>query len=864
MPNLRPAALLFAGLLAVMPVAAANELATINAFEALLSLPQTQPEEGQWGHRAPPGFDSEDEADLIRWLAKQKKAGADFGALRHAGTMLHHAIRGGLDRTALWLLANGADPLLAGERDALELTVTYRRWSVFEALIKQPAVIAPERSAALGAAWRAALAPAKDDAVGRLLARRLPLPVGAEAKVLLDEALRQRNMKLVLALTAPPGTPPGAGEKSTPAADVETADARLPQPILPDLVAGVRSQAELDALWKLKLRRPFDDAVFCRRLVLAALSGPATPAVRRTLFDRLPAAALQGALADSKVLSGWLRWTTQLSGADADWAFAQLGELPRRQPEALLEAMIKDRGWYGNDGADSKPAAAWGRLLAALRAPLPAAVQGKLWMFVPPAHRARLLALAYQPSREELATWLERSNAQEIRQHWPPLKAARPELGASIHQSLLLPYSLDAGACNDAGIAAEVLDKAKLLLAGGAQPAAPVALDAGCLGETPPALLAALQQAGLIQPAPAREARRFVAEAAACQFRPSPAWRRALAGPRSLGENDRPPMGDSARPTIGEVPLDAIEPVALPGDSECALLVYGGSAGGRISFDEDGFTGPQHFSPCADGQYASALWRLEGDRLQVAMQGEDLPAIDGLQFLRDTKTGRQFMLVGGQPLGGCGTQTPPALLTIERPAGQPATLRVLPRQDPVMQAFLRQCKPSTFTECFAGPPVPAADAAPRSYPGSPGLGYFADRHWDAERRAFIDAVLAFDQEQLRNLKAAGIFGHWVTDAIRAVSAAKLPLEQKRRRTAWLFRDPVLLARALEREMLLGLIDWLPREDWGPLIKAGAGAKWQLDELRRAALKQDKLALACRFSVALQQPCRGKDDEDALR
>jgi hypothetical protein len=49
-------------LLLARPACAAENQATIAAVEALLSLPQTQPPEGGWEHRAPPGFVVDEEA----------------------------------------------------------------------------------------------------------------------------------------------------------------------------------------------------------------------------------------------------------------------------------------------------------------------------------------------------------------------------------------------------------------------------------------------------------------------------------------------------------------------------------------------------------------------------------------------------------------------------------------------------------------------------------------------------------------------------------------------------------------------------------------------------------------------------------
>ncbi len=67
----------------------------------LFSMPQLQPE-GSERVEPPKGFGSAEvsEEDLVRYLAAQKRLGADLNAYRHLGTPLHHAIRGGLHDTA--------------------------------------------------------------------------------------------------------------------------------------------------------------------------------------------------------------------------------------------------------------------------------------------------------------------------------------------------------------------------------------------------------------------------------------------------------------------------------------------------------------------------------------------------------------------------------------------------------------------------------------------------------------------------------------------------------------------------------------------------------------------------------------------
>ncbi len=108
--------------------------ATDDAFGALLAMPGAQPKEGGW---IVPQEAAKDETELVARLQELKKAGARFDAVRHGGTLLAHAIRAGKDRTALWLLRNGADPrkvLAKGDENADDLARRYQRTSVVAVL----------------------------------------------------------------------------------------------------------------------------------------------------------------------------------------------------------------------------------------------------------------------------------------------------------------------------------------------------------------------------------------------------------------------------------------------------------------------------------------------------------------------------------------------------------------------------------------------------------------------------------------------------------------------------------------------------------------------------------------------------------
>ena len=122
--------------------------ATDDAFAALLAMPGAAQQRGYWEHiEAPADFSGETENDLIAYLGKTQKAGADFNAYRHFGTLLHHAIRDGQMKTAFWLLAHGADPrktLKGGADDALALAERYKRNALIKLLRGKYEMTLPE------------------------------------------------------------------------------------------------------------------------------------------------------------------------------------------------------------------------------------------------------------------------------------------------------------------------------------------------------------------------------------------------------------------------------------------------------------------------------------------------------------------------------------------------------------------------------------------------------------------------------------------------------------------------------------------------------------------------------------------------
>jgi hypothetical protein len=838
--------LLFACCLALLPVlsAAAGD-PTDDAFDALLSLPQAQPEQGEWNHAVPEGFDGHDgdEAALIAWLAACREEGADFGELRHQGSLLHHAIRAGLDRTALWLLAHGANPLqplgdAPGGADALTIALQYRRTAVVDALLKRRDVRAPARRATLAGLWQAIPDSDGEATVDHLLTLKLPLPEGKDAQTLLRTALARRWYALALELTAQgvdrldseQPQAQGTGGALAAADVLETLDTRVQQPLFGFYAVQPADQAEVDRIWALKVRKPLTDAAFVHGLVLALLDAPRPSPVRVNGLRHLPPATLSAALSDPQLFRRWVRWSSTLAPADGEWAFTALGALPRERPAETVQAMLDGASWFREQPADGSLGQAWRRVIATLPEPLPDDVHGKLWMFVPEAQRNELLAKSYEPGDEELYDWLQSDTVERIRAQWPKLKAARPALAGHIHADLLH------GCLPDAryptwGLDGATVAKAQALLDDGAHPDAPLTLDANCRNGTAAATLSALEHMGIVQPAAAVAPDRFRSVANDCRFDANAIWRAALFD----------------APQVGGLDADGAQLLALPGSDQCGLLLWGGSFGGRTFFTEDDFTGTQTFSPCTDGESAAELWRIVDGRLQRSDLHELTP-IGGATALIDTRDGTPLLRTGGISLGGCG-ETPTNLLAWNE-TGAAVPLRSLPREDARVQAYYSHCAAAVARTQEPPAECQSADGWALS------LRDFLDRHWGAERQRYLDAVLALDSTALIELRRQPTPPHWTRDAILAVSTAPLPLADKRARTAWLFRE-AHLAQAVDYDSARALRPWLPAEDWTPVLRALDG-KTELLQMLYDDVEQEggNAALSCRLAKALKRRCRG--------
>lgn len=702
-----------------------------DAFAALLSIPQAAPLDGSWGVQAPPGFAAEDDAGLLAWLRQQKRV--NNKAYRYDGTLLHHAIRAGFEKTAVWLLEQGADPNLrvlnmnGGASDALWLAIEYGRWSVFDALLQKPGLQRRVEH------WKPALGSADAGASAHLLSSRFPLPQGQTGQCVLERALNGGLWQLALALperqslrlrrnqladmAAPLGGfqflcldpeedaryPASHPFSSYNPSELEAVDARLATPLLPWLLPSLGSPADVDRLFQLKLRQPFDDVRFTRRVVTSILGASLPKGVARSALERLPRAALGQALDDDEVLRRWFAWAHGRAPQGFAWALTiPAPSSMQTRSTAVFAGMLSIRQKWGHADAPAR----WVPLLQLLHTPLQAALPAELLEEVAPEGWPALFALGYHPTASEIANWLATAQLAQLTSAWPQLLALQPTLRDTAIASALSPVL--AAHCSEL-LTARHVDKVMYLLQHGARVQKGLPLCASSRLQQP-ALYARLTEQGIVRPFVASRAgkARLVPTTLNCRLHLDAGLRKALLASASTAASN------------GDITLERVLAIDIPGEQDCALLLSGDSMSTYDAMvgekdDPGSFTSGPMPSPrpsCPDPAYRYELWHMHQGRLQrQALENNDARLPDIQMPLRDTRSGKRYYLAA-QYYSMCG-QPSARLLTWGQKDGVPA-LREVPASDPVFVDLLEACAPDDETGCasLASHTVTPADNFP--------------------------------------------------------------------------------------------------------------------------------------------------------
>lgn len=282
-----------------------------------------------------------------------------------------------------------------------------------------------------------------------------------------------------------------------------------------------------------------------------------------------------------------------------------------------------------------------------------------------------------------------------------------------------------------------------------------------------------------------------------------------------------------------------VQLVAMPGRDTCGLLEWRRAGDGDFRGLEDPNAEEDIPLDYNCSTAARLLWMDQGTQHESAIPSASFVA--GARAIVDARSGESLLLVGMAAPNRCGITESVLLSWNDR--GADAPLQPVAADTETGRAHAALC-----------PGVFARDVCTPSEEGYPFVGTFIAEHWSDEKVAFEAALLAYDTSALATLRKRGLPVIWVSEGIRNVSSdTTSSLAEQRRRIAWLFRD-TRLADVVVADVVVGLLPWLPAEDWTPVIRAHADDTTMLRFIRRMALREGRSDVACRVAKALGIPC----------
>ena len=477
-------------------------------------------------------------------------------------------------------------------------------------------------------------------------------------------------------------------------------------------------------------------------------------------------------------------------------------------------------------------------------------IQPELW--------PELFASGYQDRQAETALncLLNDISADELKQLWPRLETHFSDIRQVAPRMILRAYRLAPNRYTCKANADEATAKLHFLTQLGIQ--VPVdALLARQLASAPPALHAAMKPfTQTTFPEPNGKLARLVQVKPNCKANLSAALFRGLATSAVIPRNDEP---------YTRVNIETVQWIDLPGQTDCALLVGGSSpVAPYISGVMDYFTGPEDNprASCPDPSDRYEVWNPRNKKIETfpTNMGQDRGNPDLIPVI-DQATGKRYALHRGEQYGMCHLSGRAPFLLGWQPSPAGLALNIVESAE-LDNALYWQCtaREGEGTQCQG---IPAMQSKPSAQerPPTPEEAYDGmdvNSFLQTLRANLFDqyqvAILALDKAALKVLQAEGIPGRWTAQAIVQLGKSSLPLADKRRRIAWLFADREQLRRSLaDYAVAESLIDWLPLQDWRPVLQVvgedRSGGFNRRSSLRHQAAEKGFKELACAIDNA---------------
>jgi hypothetical protein len=777
--------------------------ATDSAFASLLLTPGAEPQNGIWEIPVEKYFQPESEAELIAYLEKMKVQGADFNAYRHFGTLLHHAIRAGFADAAAWLLKNGSDPLKtlkSGDENALDISVRYKRTAITELLVSH---------------YRLQAKPASKEEI--VVPARIMLPSQSNFLTVTLPNINQADTEKVREGLKWFGALVRNG--STDANDATNAwlsfEAKLTASDLQKIVD--QQQPFIDYLSMHFFRSDSLDATIAK--------------LPRELSRRYMNNAILELTKKAEVM------------------------IPPNQNDPPRTYRISTDTWttlwkYRDGSIDYSKT----QFLAAR-------IQPELWN--------SLFTTGYADRNAEsaLGCFIGRLGASDFRNLWRDIQRNFPNIDKVAPRLVLNHLRMPAfNYCWSSGTTDTIAKLEFLQSMGITEPV--TGLDT-FNSQMELSDLAIVMNPFLEAPSTQTKVMRLTEVSKNCKLSASVDWFSELADPeKNQPWWQNPDTGEFYNADGMNFSIDTAQVIPVPGEQECALLA-GGSFTQKIVLDPGGhdtFDGPippEPHSSCSETPGGYELLILENGKVKHVLTdirwngyGERFAAV------RDAQTGRHLLVRDeGGGIGMCGGRRQlPGLYALNTSS---TTIIERVKDLDLEEALFKQCKlvnHDGLLHCDGF----LNDIANASLSGPLDVSYveFLKQHFPtkivivlsapAEKQAeYQSSLVQLNKEKLEAIKKLGtIPSTWTTEAMRAVASSGLSLTEKRNRVAWLFRDRDALSAIAYDEQLLGeLMDWLPREDWNPVLKLLSRPAPALDNLKQLAQGKNLSTLSCEIDHA---------------
>lgn len=832
---------------------------------------------------------SVDEDALIARLKDLRQQGADFSSYPHEGTVLLHAIYSRLDRTALWLVQNGANPLQTvgpGGADALDLAIRMQNWKLVEQLVRNPAM-ASRLTPANGTrnyfdAYSIIGGGNNRDAIDALLALHVPPPQGNDAACFLHLALEHQMLAFALAL--PADTPRIASKTEAPQSTsyneqfpwrsvcdannatngetlafaklstdaIERLDHKLANPLFPYLLASLRTPKDVERLFSLAIRKPTEAA--STQEAIWRMDKAKLPAdIRQAVVERLPQAYVAQAeplaVETGPTEAEAALWITSAARKPTDQFAAAMKAV---RPEILKSRERELLVYMHSVGGLKVSAANWSIFLKNIPADAFVAKMAKdgPWLLsaVPIAAWPDLFALGYRPSLDETKKWIASATTTDLRSGFPQLLAYQPEARYEALPVLTAQY---ANRC-EAAIDKINVDKIRTLIDIGATVGEPIILHRECARLSSPVIVQSMLATGAFKPSQPLSYHHFVLDTTTCEQEPSSVLLAALNGPRELG-NESPGTSETAH-------VERVQMLSIPGHTVCGVLASGGYSISRTSVEDgDFYSGFHTMTPCTSGDASSTVWSFEEGKLTESspISGE----IDEILAVKDLADGTPYIVVLPTSTGCGAGNTPAALLKWKIAKGQPVALEGVPSSSDVLDAFVQQCGLTHPEKCLGAPPHD--DKAAPAWNAMQTPEQMADRLFANRRRAWLDAVMRLDRKDMAAIEQQGIAPHWLYAAFADISASDMSLAAKRAHVAALLRNHAnirasaagLWNNPTDLRDLESLFDWLPDEDWPVLLDGLKEGNGVLEQIGLDAENKNRPYLACSVNLMMNVACK---------